>query len=150
MKDYKDTLLMIKTDFPMRGNLGVNELPIQEKWEKLDIYHRALAKNKNKAQISLLTTDGTVVNVKFRKEYFSLFDKQISEKNPDGTKTVKEKSWFNRGNMLVINGMRSGDSFMAKKYASSPGHTLYKINEIVDGINLTLTHERYKGELEDE
>ena len=47
MKDYKDTLLMIKTDFPMRGNLGVNELPIQEKWEKLDIYHRALAKNKN-------------------------------------------------------------------------------------------------------
>ena len=29
MKDYKDTLLMMKTDFPMRGNLGVNEHNIQ-------------------------------------------------------------------------------------------------------------------------
>ncbi len=48
MKDYKDTLLMIKTDFPMRGNLGVNELPIQAKWDELDIYHRALEKNINK------------------------------------------------------------------------------------------------------
>ena len=48
MKDYKDTLLMIKTDFPMRGNLGVNELPIQAKWEELKIYERAVEKNKNK------------------------------------------------------------------------------------------------------
>ncbi len=47
MKDYKDTLLMIKTDFPMRGNLGVNELPIQAKWEELKIYERAVEKNKN-------------------------------------------------------------------------------------------------------
>lgn len=31
MKEYKDTLLMPKTDFPMRGNLGVNEIPIQKK-----------------------------------------------------------------------------------------------------------------------
>ena len=37
-KDFKDTLLMPKTDFPMRGNLGVNELPIQAKWEELNIY----------------------------------------------------------------------------------------------------------------
>ena len=34
MKEYKDTLLMPKTDFPMRGNLGVNE-----------IYEKVLKKN---------------------------------------------------------------------------------------------------------
>ena len=37
-KDFSSTLLMPNTEFPMRGNLGVNELPIQEKWEKIDLY----------------------------------------------------------------------------------------------------------------
>lgn len=36
--DYKDTLLMPKTDFPMRGNLPKREPEIQEKWEDMDIY----------------------------------------------------------------------------------------------------------------
>lgn len=34
MKEYKETLLMPKTDFPMRGNLGVNEIPIQKNGKK--------------------------------------------------------------------------------------------------------------------
>ncbi|MED3660331.1 isoleucine--tRNA ligase [Ureibacillus sp. FSL K6-8385] len=37
MVEYKDTLLMPKTDFPMRGNLPVNEPKIQAKWEEMDI-----------------------------------------------------------------------------------------------------------------
>lgn len=48
MKDYKDTLLMMKTDFPMRGNLGVNELNIQKLWEDESIYEAVLEKNKDK------------------------------------------------------------------------------------------------------
>ncbi|NSL51258.1 isoleucine--tRNA ligase [Calidifontibacillus erzurumensis] len=36
--DYKDTLLMPKTDFPMRGNLPKREPEIQAKWEELNIY----------------------------------------------------------------------------------------------------------------
>ena len=32
--DYKDTLLMPKTDFPMRGNLPNREPEIQKKWEE--------------------------------------------------------------------------------------------------------------------
>ncbi len=44
-KDYKDTLLMMKTDFPMRGNLGVNELPIEAKWEEQKIYEKVLKQN---------------------------------------------------------------------------------------------------------
>ncbi len=47
-KDFKDTLLMPKTDFPMRGNLGVNELKIQEKWDSLNLYEKVNKKNEGK------------------------------------------------------------------------------------------------------
>ena len=102
-----------------------------------------IAKNKTKGTVTLLTVDG-VVDVKFRKEYFSLFDKQISEKYSDGTKKIIERSWFNRGNMILVQGMRSGDVFIPKKYANSGGHQLYKINDIIDG-DLVLQTERYQG-----
>ena len=45
-KDYKNTLLMMNTAFPMRGNLGVNELPIEEMWEEKKIYEKVLEQNK--------------------------------------------------------------------------------------------------------
>ena len=32
--EYKDTLLMPKTEFPMRGDLPTNEPAMQEKWKK--------------------------------------------------------------------------------------------------------------------
>ena len=105
-----------------------------------------IAKNKNKGTVTLLTTDG-VVQVKFRKEYFSMFDKQISEKRADGTKKVIEKSWFNRGSMIIVQGMRSGDNFMAKRYNSSGGHTLYKIAEVLPDGEIVLQTERYQGDI---
>lgn len=103
-----------------------------------------IAKNKTKSTVTLLTTSG-VVEVKFRKEYFSLFDKQISEKQADGTKKVMEKSWFNRGNMIAVQGIRQGDNFIVKKYASSGGHQLYKIDKILDNGDIELKDERYNG-----
>lgn len=36
--DYKDTLLMPQTKFPMRGNLPNKEPEMQAKWEEMDIY----------------------------------------------------------------------------------------------------------------
>lgn len=38
--DYKDTLLMPKTDFPMRGNLPKREPELQAKWEEENIYQK--------------------------------------------------------------------------------------------------------------
>lgn len=105
-----------------------------------------VAKDKTKGTVSLLTTTG-VVEVKFRKEYFSLFDKQISEKQPDGkSKKIIEKSWFNRGSMIMVQGVRDGDTFITKKYSSSPSHQLYKIDKILENGELLLRHERYQGE----
>ena len=53
MKDYKDTLLMMNTAFPMRGNLGVTEIPTQKEWEEKQIYQKALAKNAGKRAFHL-------------------------------------------------------------------------------------------------
>ena len=104
-----------------------------------------IAKNKVKSTVTLLTTDG-VVEVKFRKEYFSLFDKQISERDCDGTKHVVQKSWFNRGSMIVVQGYRSGDNFIPKKYASSGGHQLYHIEEVKTDGSLILADSRPTGD----
>ncbi|WP_332632183.1 isoleucine--tRNA ligase [Halalkalibacter flavus] len=38
--DYKDTLLMPKTEFPMRGNLPNREPERQKKWNEMDIYKK--------------------------------------------------------------------------------------------------------------
>ena len=115
------------------------------------LYHicgTCIAKNKSKGIVTILTTTG-VVNVKFRKEYFALFDKRISERGSDGVKHIVEKSWFDRGNMIIVQGIRSGDDFITKKYASSAGHQLYRILNIEQNGNLILQTERHKGE-EDE
>ena len=104
-----------------------------------------IAKNKTKSSVSLLTTSG-VVEVKFRKEYFALFDKRISQRQPDGTKKIIEKSWFDRGNMIMIQGVRMGDTFVPKKYASSGGHQLYKIDQILENGDVILRNERVQGD----
>lgn len=104
-----------------------------------------IAKDKNKSVVYLLTRNGTVVPVKFRKDYFTMFDRQISQLKNDGKKKVVEKSWFQRGSMIVVNGMRQEDSFVAKKYASQGGHTLYRVSEIDDFGNIMITSERAKG-----
>ena len=104
-----------------------------------------IAKDKAKGTVTLLTPTG-VVTVKFRKEYFAMFDKQISELGADGKKHVQEKSWFNRGSMIVVQGIRSGDQFITKKYASSGGgHQLYKITEVFEDGTIALQTERYQG-----
>ena len=107
-----------------------------------------IAKNKLKSSVTLLTTTG-IVEVKFRKEHFALFDRQISAKGEDGKKHIIEKSWFNRGSMIIVQGMRNEDTFVAKKYASTQGHTLYKIDEVIDD-EIKIRATRAQGDLEDE
>jgi len=46
-KEYKQTLLMPKTDFPMRANLPVRELDIQKFWTEIDLYEKMLKTRKD-------------------------------------------------------------------------------------------------------
>jgi len=64
-------------------------------------------KNKLKNTISLLTPTG-VVQVKIYKNQYASYDKQISQPKPEGGKKIIERSWFSRGTMLMIQGIRRG------------------------------------------
>ncbi len=51
--EYKDTLNLPKTDFPMKGNLPHREPEILKKWDEKSIYHRNLEQSENKKQYIL-------------------------------------------------------------------------------------------------
>lgn len=101
-----------------------------------------ISKNNTKASVNILTTDG-VVNVKFTKEYYAMYNRQISEIQPDGTKKVLEKGWFSRGTKIMVTGYRREDTFVAKTYKATPTHQLYKITD-VKNKDIVLDHERVK------
>ena len=99
-----------------------------------------ISKNNTKASVAILTTDG-VVNVKFTKEQYAMYNRQISEVQADGSKKVLEKGWFSRGTKIMITGYRREDTFVAKTYKATSTHQLYRIVN-VEGRNITLEHER--------
>ena len=51
--DYKSTLKLPVTDFPMKGNLNVKEPEIIKSWQDKGIYQKVMAKNKGKKKFSL-------------------------------------------------------------------------------------------------
>jgi len=99
-----------------------------------------ISKNNTKATITILTTNG-VVNVKFSKEYYAMFNRQLSEVQEDGSKKIMEKGWFTRGIKVLVTGYRREDTFVAKTYKSTNAHQLYKIIEVKDK-DIILEHER--------
>ncbi len=89
-----------------------------------------LDKDKAKKTITLLTKDGVVTVKFFAGQVFSHYDKQLSERGADGRKHVYDKSWFSRGNKIIVTGIRREDSFQAKKYARTPYHLVELITKI--------------------
>jgi DNA polymerase-3 subunit alpha len=108
-----------------------------------------LDKDKYKHTITLLTPED-VVTVKFYKGNFVYYDKRISEVDKQSdTKTVLEKSWFTRGNKLLITGYRRGDQFVPRKYNDSVfQHTVQLITDIKEDGTLILRSDRIGGKYE--
>ncbi len=52
-KDYKNTLNLPKTDFPMKANLAAREPEILKKWQTLDIYQQLRKQGKNQQRFIL-------------------------------------------------------------------------------------------------
>ena len=121
------------------------QIPIYKTYK---IIGTVISKNDTKATVTLLTTTG-VVSVKFTKEYYAMFARQLSEKQADGTKKVVEKGWFKRGTLLMITGFRRDDQFVAKTYSKTSTHQIYKLELENDGKDLVMTHERYQSNLEE-
>ncbi len=53
MTDYKDTLNLPKTDFPMRGNLAQREPLFLKQWQDMDLYGKLRAAGKDKPKFVL-------------------------------------------------------------------------------------------------
>lgn len=99
-------------------------------------------KDKLKSQITLLTTNGVVIVQAYG--VMQQYDKQISEVGADGKKHIIERSWFQRGTKLIVNGMRRGENiFVAKKYGKDPNkHHFILIKEINEDGSVELQTER--------
>lgn len=116
-----------------------------DKYRLSRICGTVLDKNKIKGTITLLTLEG-VVDVRFYKGNFIHYDRQIS-KAENNTKTILEKSWFTRGNCLMISGIRQGEMFYAKKYYDSVyQHTVCLIEQVLSNGDCILKFERERGD----
>lgn len=102
-------------------------------------------KNKMKNTVTLLTPTG-VVNVKIYKNQYAMYDKQLSQKGSDGKKHVIEKSWFSRGTLLMVQGIRRGQDFIPKKRKDSFYPVVSKITDIHEDGTLEFQTERVEVE----
>lgn len=124
---------------------GDRVIPI---FETTRICGTVIAKDDTKSSISILTKNSGVVNVKFTLDYYAKYNQRISELGTDGVKHVMEQGWFQRGTLVVINGFRRGNTFVAKKYKKTPSHQLYKITSLLDNGLIKMTNARYGEEEE--
>ena len=100
-----------------------------------------LDRDKSKRLVTLLTTSG-VVTVRIYGDAFTHYDRQISEKLPNGKKRIVERSWFTRGNKVIITGVRRGDNFLAKKYKATPYPLVELITEVREDNSLVIQSAR--------
>ena len=125
-------------------NIKGRQVPI---YKLTKIVGTCIGKNNTKKTFTLLTNDGEVVDIRLSNDHYAFYNKQISELNEEGIKKVKEKSWFSRGNKLMVVGYRRGNDFVPKKYKNTGvSHRLFLINDIDKQGNLELISERYSNE----
>jgi DNA polymerase-3 subunit alpha len=115
---------------------------------KLDrIIGTVLDRDKNRHSVAILTPEG-VVELKLYPGQFSFYDKTISKDNGldekgNLKKVILENGWFQRGTLLLVTGIRRGDTFKPKRYSNSIyQHALQKILEIKDNGELILQYDR--------
>jgi DNA polymerase-3 subunit alpha len=139
--EYLDEEPKIASEFPSKDG-GIIRL-----YEISRICGTVIDKDKNKSTVTILTPEMQVVNIKVWKNQYAKWDRQISRKNPDGTKTVIEKSFFARGNKIIVTGIRREDDFVPKKYKNTAYPLFEKIEEMdADGYITASTTERAEVE----
>ena len=107
-----------------------------------------IAKDDLHSTIYLLTPDEQVVVIRFSKDYYARYNKRISEQMRDGTKKVREESFFKKGTLLLITGFRREDNFVPKAYKRLKTHQLFKITEVFDDGRINFTNARWGDETE--
>lgn len=124
------------------NNYNGRETP---KYQTFTLVGTVLDRDKNKHTVSLLTPTG-VVTCKLYTGSFAHYDKAIS-RNVNGKKETVEKSWFTRGNLLMVRGFRREDQFVLRTYGQKGmprEHTINLINEVREDGSLVLQSDRIK------
>ena len=146
LKNMNNSSINVSDFFKMSENPEIDKV-LSFKGKSVPIYKirriagTVLARDKNHQTITLLTTTG-LVQVKIYGEPFANYNKQISMRGYDGKKHITEKSWFTRGEKLVISGIRRGNTFFAKKYNATPYHLIERILKVEENGKPVLQHER--------
>lgn len=125
----------IVDNYWVRGN---KKIPIFKLYK---IAGTVVDKNDTKHTLSFCTREGMIM-VKFTRDLYAMFKKQISVTLPNGKKQVMEKSWFKRGSKLLLTGFRRDDTFVVKTYKSTNSHAIYHIDKI-EGSEILIRHERF-------
>lgn len=121
------------------------ELPV---YKTCRIAGTVIAKDDMHSSISILTVGSGVVTVKMNRDYFAKYNRRISEVMRDGTKKVREASWFQKGTLVILNGIRRNDTFLVKTYKKSKYHGIYKIIELHRDGSANMVWQRYGEEEE--
>lgn len=157
---YSDNHELANIDYSLYNLSNFNDLPEEpvfveknnrgKTWRQFElsaICGTVIARNDNHHLITILTPENTVVSVKFDGDFYAYLKKQESI-ILDGKKEIIEKSWLNRGNLLIICGYRRGESeFVVKKYKNSIfNHKVKKIIHINNDNTLVIQSNKSVGE----
>ncbi|MFS0643818.1 DNA polymerase III subunit alpha [Siminovitchia sp. 179-K 8D1 HS] len=137
-------------DYKRYGISDFNELPeepvvinerewqgrIIKDYQLHTIVGTVIDKNKNSHTITVLTPTGIVL-AKTYAGSFAHYDKQIKINGK-----IEEKSWWSRGNLVLMRGFRRGDQFVLK--APKGQHTVNLITEVRSDGSIGIQSERAK------
>lgn len=117
-----------------------------ENYEVFTLMGTVLDKNKDKHSFTLLTPEG-VVTCKTYSGAFSNYDRTISRQLSNGKKETLEKSWFTRGNLLMVRGFRRDDQFVLRTYGSrdEKQSTISMITNVYEDGTLGIKSKRDKA-----
>jgi DNA polymerase-3 subunit alpha len=122
-----------ETPIVLSENTGKNGR-VYKNMQLFNIVGTVLDKNPNNHTITVLTPEG-VVTCKTYGGAFSHYNRQLKS---DGK--IAEKSWFSRGNLVLLTGYRRDEQFLLKSLQGQ--HTINLIQEVREDGSLGLQAER--------
>lgn len=137
-----DTLPETLTPTGTKVNRNGVEVPT---YDLVRICGTVINSDNNKHIVTILTNFGKVVDVKFYSGSYIYYNKVISYQDEKGVKHRVEGSWFDRGNLLCLSGVRRELSFLPKTdWSKGYRHSVELITSVLDDGTLLLKEEREK------
>lgn len=137
-----DTLPETLTPTGTKVNRNGEEVPT---YDLVRICGTVINSDNNKHIVTILTNFGKVVDVKFYSGSYIYYNKVISYQDEKGVKHRVEGSWFDRGSLILLSGVRRELSFLPKTdWSKGYRHSVELITGVLDDGTLLLKEEREK------